>query len=254
MSVVRVGTTHEGQILRVTLARPKANVLDAEMVGQLRAMVATTVATGPLKLIVFSAEGKHFSFGAAVEEHLPGHVRTMIREFGDLFREIEALGVPTAAVVRGQCLGGGFELATAAGRVFCDETAHFALPEVVLGVFPPVAAVMLPWRLRGPDVARLMLGGKGVTGREAVRIGLADECTDNPELALETWFDTELAAHSAVAIRMAWRALRRPMRRALDIDLPAVEAQYLEELMACRDPGEGLHAFLDKRSPSWEHR
>lgn len=254
MSAVRVVATHEGQVLRVTLARPKANVLDAEMVGQIRAMAASTVAAGPLKLIVFAGEGRHFSFGAAVDEHLPGKVARMIGEFGEMFREIEALGVPTAAVVRGQCLGGGFELATGAGRVFCDATAHFALPEVVLGVFPPVAAVMLPWRVRGPDAARLMIGGRGVDGPEAVRIGLADVLAEDPELALEEWFEHELAPHSAVAIRMAWQALRRPIRRALDVDLPAVEQLYLQDLMACRDPAEGLHAFLDKRSPHWEHR
>ncbi|MDP2316426.1 MAG: enoyl-CoA hydratase/isomerase family protein [Pseudomonadota bacterium] len=251
---LRATTERDGQLVRLLLDRPKANVLDAELVGALRDAIRSLDRDGPIKLLVFEGAGSHFSFGASVPEHLPGQVRGMLAAFHALFREIEAVGVPTAAIVRGQCLGGGFELATACGHVVCDPTARFALPEITLGVFPPVAAATLSWRVPGAVVTRLVLSGEVVPGPEAVRIGLADACADDAEVAMQAWFDRVLAPRSAVALRFAWRAARRPMTRLLTDELAAVEALYLDELMACRDPVIGLDAFLAKTPPTWEHR
>lgn len=254
MSPLLTTVEREGQRVRLTLNRPKANVLDAEMVGALRTAVRGLAAVGPLKLLVIEGAGAHFSFGASVAEHLPEQVRPMLEGFHALFREIEALGVPTAALVRGQCLGGGFELATACGLVLCDPTARFALPEITLGVFPPVAAATLAYRVPGAVATRLILSGEVVSGSEAARIGLADQCVDDPGAALEEWFERFMAPRSAPALRHAWRAARRSFARQLHTELSAVEALYLDELMACRDPVIGLRAFLDKTPPRWEHR
>lgn len=251
---VRLEVERDGAVARLVLARPKANILDAAMVGALRESLVGLERLRGLRLLVLAADGPHFSFGASVEEHLPGQVESMLAGFHAWFREVEALGVPTAAVVRGQCLGGGFELATACGRVYCDPTARFAVPEIKLGVFPPVAAVLLPWRVRGPEATRLLLSGAPVDGEEATRLGVADVCSEDPEAALWRWYDDALAPLSAVAVRMAWRAHRRPVVRALTEDLPAVERLYLEELMAFGDPVRGLTAFLAKTPPHWEHR
>lgn len=210
-----VGHEAGGAIVRLTLARPKANVLDGAMVHALREVIRAIRPLGPLKLVVLDAEGPHFSFGASVEEHLPERVAAMLHGFHALFRELELVGVPTASVVRGQCLGGGFEWATFAGRVFCDASARFAVPEIKLGVFPPVAAVMLPWRTRGPEAARLILSGRTIDGAEAVSLGVADVLAEDPNAAMLAWYEAELAPLSAVAVRCAWRALRRPLAHAL---------------------------------------
>lgn len=254
MTPIRLEHEAAGQIARLTLARPKANVLDAPMVHALREAVRSIRPMGPLKLLVIDAEGPHFSFGASVEEHLPDRVSGMLHGFHALFRDIEALGLPTASVVRGQCLGGGFELATFAGRVFCDRSARFAVPEVKLGVFPPVAAITLPWRLRGPEAMRLILSGRTVEAPEALTLGLADDLSDDANAALMAWFEADLAPHSAVAVRCAWRALRRPMAALLGDELAAVEHSYLDDLMGHADPVEGLKSFLERRAPVWGHR
>lgn len=254
MSCVGRHAERDGQVLRLVLDRPKANILDAEMVGALLDAVHHTRAEGPLKLIVIEGAGSHFSFGASVAEHLPGHARAMLTAFHRLFRDLEALGVPTAAVVRGQCLGGGFELATTCGRVVCDPSARFALPEITLGVFPPVAAATLAWRVPGAVATRLILSGEVVTGPDAARIGLADECADDPNAALDAWFERALAPRSAAAVRFAWRAARRPLAMQLGDELATIEHLYLDGLMRCRDPEIGLTAFLDRTPPAWEHR
>lgn len=254
MSPLQVTTERGGELLRLRLDRPKANVLDAALVGALRDEVAAIGVPGRLKLLLFEGAGSHFSFGASVAERLPGKMRGMLTAFHALFREIEALGIPTAAIVRGQCLGGGFELATSCGYVVCDPTARFALPEIRLGVFPPVAAATLSWRVPGAVATRLLLSGEVVTGAEAVRIGLAEACSDDPEATLAAWFDATLAPRSAPALRFAWRAARRPLTRLLQDELPALEALYLDELMGCRDPVIGLEAFVERRRPTWEHQ
>ncbi len=161
--------------------------------------------------------------------------------------------MPTAAVVRGQCLGGAFELALWCGVVFAEPSARFGVPETKLGVFPPVAAVVLPWRVTGARATQLILTGETVEAGAAAAMGLVDVCEADAEAALQDWFDAHLAAKSAVAVRAAWRASRLRLAAALANDLPLLEAQYLRDLMAHRDPVEGLKAFLERRTPVWTH-
>ena len=137
--------------------------------------------------------------------------------------------------------------------VFAEPSARFGVPETRLGVFPPVAAIALPWRVSGARSTQLMLSGETLEAREAAASGLVDSCTDEPEAALQRWFDDQLAGKSAVALRAAWRASRRLLARWLAEELPALETQYLKDLMAHRDPVEGLTAFLERRPAVWSH-
>lgn len=253
MSSVHTHLEHDGQVARLVLARPKANVLDAEMIGDLRDALRHLDTRGALKLVVLDHEGPSFSFGASIEEHAPDRVAEMLRGFHDLLRAIEGAGVPTASVIHGQCLGGGLELALVTGRIFVDPTARLGLPEIKLGVFPPAGAVLLPLRVGTAAAVDLVLSGASIPGEVAKATGLVDHFSPDPRACCTGWFTEKLAPLSAVAVRQAWRAVRRPVVRALEVDLPAVERQYLEDLMAHRDPAEGLGAFLDKRQPIWAH-
>ena len=251
---VRHQVLREGEIHRLVLDRPKGNVLDLEMIRALRSDLADVSAdSGNAKLVVFEGAGDHFSFGASVPEHLPGKVGELLPAFHGLFRDVEALGIPTAAVVRGQCLGGGFELALWCGRVFAETTARLGVPETRLGVFPPVATIALPWRVSGAAATQLILSGEVLEARAAAERGVVDACVPDAEAALQAWYDETLAGKSAVAVRAAWRAARLPMAEALERVLPRLEKQYLEGLMAHRDPSEGLEAFLARRAPVWTH-
>jgi cyclohexa-1,5-dienecarbonyl-CoA hydratase len=249
---LRCTREHEGRLVRLVLDRPKGNVLDMEMVGALRSELARIAggAASP-KLIVIEGAGPNFSFGASVAEHLPDKVGAMLPAFHRLFRDLESLGIPTAAVVRGQCLGGAFELAIWCGMVFCDPGSKFAVPETGLAVFPPVAALALPWRVRGARATQLILSGETLDGASAHREGIADDCSEDPEAALQGWFSSRLEPKSSVALRAAWKASRLPLARALERDLPVLEDLYLRDLMSHRDPVEGITAFLERRSPVW---
>jgi cyclohexa-1,5-dienecarbonyl-CoA hydratase len=253
-SPIRCGAEHSGEIQRILLDRPKANVLDLEMISAIRARLCELAKSpGPLKLVVFEGAGEHFSFGASVQEHLPDRVGELLPAFHGLFRDLEALGAPTAAVVRGQCLGGAFELALWCGTVFGDASARFGVPETRLGVFPPVAAIALPWRVTGAKASQLIVSGDTFDAQCAAAWGLIDGCNHDVEAALQRWYEERLAGKSAVAVRAAWRASRRLLAASLEKDLPVLEAQYLNDLMSHRDPVEGLTAFLERRAPVWSH-
>jgi len=202
-------------------------------------------------LLVFEGEGKHFSFGVSVPEHLPDQVAKMLADFHALFRELEALARPTAALVRGQCLGGGLELALFCGRVLAEPSARFAVPEVKLGVFPPMGALLLPWRVAGARATAMIVGGETVDAEQALKIGLIDSCDDDAEAALSAYYEAEIAPKSPVGLRYAWRAARMPLTDRLERDLPRLERIYLDELMKHHDPVEGLEAFIERREPLW---
>ena len=102
-----------------------------------------------LKLVVLRGAGGNFSFGASVEEHRKDQAPAMLAGFHRFIRRLSAYPVPTAALVEGNCLGGGFEVAICCHFLLATAGARFACPEIKLGVFPPVLATLGPHRFGG---------------------------------------------------------------------------------------------------------
>jgi len=236
----------------ITLNAPKANILDAHMIERIGAALDEYAELATLKLIAFEGAGKHFCFGASVAEHRAENAADMLTSFHGLFRRLASLAVPTAAIVRGQCLGGGLELASFCSWIFASESAHFGQPEIKLAVFPPMASILLPWRLGGGAGIDLCVSGRSIDAAEALRLGLLRDVSEDPSAAFESFFAKELAGLSATSLRIAERAARLPLARALREDLPQLEKLYLEELMHTHDANEGIAAFLEKRAPKYE--
>jgi len=253
MSSLKFSFEHDGQVARVTLAAPKANIIDQAMMTALATAFDDLRNRPPLKVVILTAEGPHFSFGASVQEHLPEQVRSMLSRFGRLLDQMLDLPAVTVAAVRGQCLGGGFELALACDFIVAEEGAAFACPEIKLAVFPPAAAVLLPVRIGASRATELVLTGAAWNAAQATEAGLTVRTAPPGQLEVtaETWIRDHFLTLSPVALRYAVRAARLPLRRALREDLPQVERMYLDELMAEADAVEGLRAFMEKRPPRW---
>jgi cyclohexa-1,5-dienecarbonyl-CoA hydratase len=254
MSNLKVSFEHNGQLARVVLAAPKANIVDQAMMKALAAAFDDLRNRSQLKVMILAAEGPHFSFGASVQEHLPEHVRTMLPQFSRLLAQMLELPAVTIAAVRGQCLGAGFELALTCDFIVAEEGAAFACPEIKLAVFPPAAAVLLPVRIGASRAAELVLTGAAWNAAQAVEAGLIVRTAPQGKLeaTVETWITDHFLSRSPVALRYAVRASRLPLRRALQEDLPQIERMYLHELMAESDALEGLRAFMEKREPRWQ--
>jgi cyclohexa-1,5-dienecarbonyl-CoA hydratase len=164
-----------------------------------------------------------------------------------------AVPAPTAAIVRGRCLGGGFEVALACDFIFAGATAILGVPEITLGVFPPAAAALLPIRVGVPRATHAVLTGCTVPVDKWMASGLIELVAPPQELdaAVGHWFDAHLAPRSAAALRCAAWAARATTRRQVDAVLPELERFYLDTLMKTKDAVEGIAAFLGKRQPVW---
>jgi len=254
MNRLKLSFEHDGQVACVALAAPKANIVDQAMMAALLAAFDDLRNRPPLKVMILTAEGPHFSFGASVQEHLPEHVRTMLSQFSGLLGQMLELPAVTIAAVRGQCLGGGFELALACDFIVAEEGAAFACPEIKLAVFPPAAAVLLPARIGASRAAELVLTGATWNVAQAAEAGLIVRTAPQGQLeaTVETWIRDNFLSRSPVALRYGIRAARLPLRRALQEGLPQLERMYLDELMAEPDAVEGLRAFMEKREPVWQ--
>jgi cyclohexa-1,5-dienecarbonyl-CoA hydratase len=253
-SPLRIWFEREGRLLRLRLARPKANIVDAEMIAALIDALDQHLDNRAIGAVLLDAEGPHFSFGASVEEHLPEACAGMLAALHQLILKLVSAPVPTLCAIRGQCLGGGLEVALACGRLFAATDAALGQPEIKIGVFAPAASCLLPGRVGQSAAEDLLYTGRSVSGDEALALGLVDDLSDDPEAAALAWFDQHLAGLSASSLRHAVTAVRRPVVERLALDLARVETLYLENLMITRDAVEGLQAFIDKRKPGWEHR
>jgi len=243
-----------GALLRLTLARPKANIVDAAMIAALSEALVAHAGTATLRGVLLDAEGPHFSFGASVEEHLPATCGAMLASLHALVLAMVEFPAPILVAVRGQCLGGGLEVAMAGGLIFAAPDAQLGQPEMKLGVFAPAASVLLPFRVNAAAAEDLLLSGRSVDATEAYAMGLVHAIADDPTAAALAWFDAHLAGKSAASLRFALRAARQGRVEAIRAGLAAVEKLYLQGLMNTRDANEGLAAFLARRPPAWEHQ
>lgn len=251
---LRVWFEAEGHLLRLRLSRPKANLIDAAMIASLDTALAEHLGNAGLGAVLIDAEGPHFSFGASVEEHLPGQCAAMLRSIHGLIVRLVESPMPVLVAVRGQCLGGGLELALAGHLVFVAPDAALGQPELKLGVFAPAASCLLPEIVGHRRAIDLLLSGRSVTGAEAVAIGMAHEAAADPERAALEYFDEHLKAKSASSLRLAVKAARFDYAARVKTKIAAVERMYLDELMQTHDAVEGLEAFLGKRAAQWQHR
>ena len=251
MTSVPVDTTVTDGIGHVTVNHPPLNILTRAVLGGLRDTFTSLAANRDLRVLVLSAKGKHFSAGADVGEHLPPDFREMISEFLDTVAAIEAFPLPVIAAVKGRCLGGGFELIQVADIVIAGDGASFGQPEILLGVFPPAACVILPERCAHGDAAEILFTGDPVSAADAHRIGLVQRVVPDDRIEQEALALAErIARHSAAALRLTKRALKRTRHTEFD----AIGSLYVDELMATQDALEGLEAFHEKRTPVWSHQ
>jgi cyclohexa-1,5-dienecarbonyl-CoA hydratase len=244
----------DGALLRLRLSRPKANIVDTAMIAALHGALLAYRSQSQLRGVLLDAEGPHFSFGASVEEHLPAGCAEMLASLHALIITMLEFPAPILVAVRGQCLGGGLEVALAGSQIFASSDAQFGQPEMKLGVFAPAASVLLPYRLNQPAAEDLLFSGRSIDSHEALRLGLVQVVFDDPETAALAYFTSHLADKSAAALACALAAARAGMLRDVRHRLAEVEKLYLDRLMQTRDANEGLVAFLAKRKPHWEHR
>ena len=242
-------------VARITLARPKHNVFDIDMMNELNGHLEMLLTDQALKCVVFFADGPSWCAGVEVADHKPDMVDEMIAAFNRIFELIEQFEVPLIAAVHGACLGGGMELAIACDMVVASEKAVFGQPEIKLGFFPPYAAIRLP-QLIGPAKAiEVCTTGKRYSAAEAVSMGFVTKAVDPDQFdeAVEKLI-AEIQYNSPLIIRLNKRAVRQHLGLDFDKALAGVSDLFLNTLMKTEDTLEGICSFEEKRRPAWKNK
>ena len=236
------------------MAKPNANLIDVAMTEAVNAALASHENDPHLRAVLLDHDGPHFSYGASIPEHMPEPCAAMLRGMHTMVLRLVAYPLPVLVAIRGWCLGGGLEFATAGHLLFAAPDAKLGQPEIKLGVFAPAASCLLPARIGQAKADEMLFSGRTVEADEALAIGLVNLVAANPEAAALDWFDGHLAPHSASALRRAVHASRRDTVQRIRDKIGWVERYYLDDLMRLEDPIEGLTAFMTKRKPVWKDR
>ncbi len=242
-------------LARVTLDRPPLNVLTTSMLADLATALGRAAADPAVRVIRIDAEGKAFSAGVDVFDHLEDRLPPMMTALFDLFAAFEEVPQPVVAAVHAAALGGGLEVVLGCDLVVASERATFGQPEIKLGLFAPPASVLLPRRVGFGPAAGLLLTGKTIGAAEARAIGLVQDVFPVDEFEGRTaGFVDALLALSGPALRCAKRAIRESAGRTVPAAHARVHDLYMNELMTTDDAHEGLRAFVEKRPPVWKHQ
>lgn len=256
---ITVALDEDAGVLSITLRSGKGNIVNMAMMSEIRAALDAHEKNQSLRLVLLEGGDSNFSYGAAIEEHTRDRIAEMLPAFHAFIRHVALYPIPIAALVRGRCLGGAFELVLACHFVFATKSAKFACPEIKLGVFPPVLAALGPARLPQPVVDRLVLTGAEMDAVEGARLGfvaaIVGESDGNGRDDVLAWYRSTLAPLSASSLRHAVRVVRRAGGIADRIGAPLdlAERLYLDELCATHDGHEGITAFMQQRKPAWRH-
>jgi enoyl-CoA hydratase/carnithine racemase len=174
-----------GSVGSIVLANPPYNRIDTVYPVALRDAVHEA-SESDIRVLVVRAEGPNFSLGGEVRDW-PGKdlnwFRTFVAEVNLSYRAIEALRVPTVAVVQGLAFGGGFELALACDFLVAAESAVLCCVEVTTGMLPIAGALQrLAERVGRGRASRYAMLGEPIGGREAGSLGIATHVAAEAEL------------------------------------------------------------------------
>jgi cyclohexa-1,5-dienecarbonyl-CoA hydratase len=245
----------ENAVARATLDRPEHNLLNERMLVELAAGINSVAEKHEVKLIVLNSAGKTFSGGIELGEYTARRVFQLVDAFHVAFAAMLDTAKPLLVVVNGPAFGGGAELAALGDLVIATPKAKFAQPEIKLGVFPPLAAAILP-NILGPKVAsELVLTGETMTAERARELGLVNWLVPENELAKKVEeVVAKVTAQSGPVLTMAKKAILGAMGQPLRDGVRNSMKVFLNELADLEDSQEGLRALVEKRAPQWKNR
>jgi cyclohexa-1,5-dienecarbonyl-CoA hydratase len=247
-----------GTVAHLTMNRPKQNIMNIEMLKEMARAVESLNARDDVRLILLDAAPEcagYFSMGVGAEGYTSQLVFQMMDAFHNVFRAMIEISKPVLAVVDGVASGAGSELAAFCDLVIATEYAQFRQPEIKLGVFPPLGAVVYP-RVIGPKRAmELLLTGEPINAQQALVMGLVNRVV--PRAALKETVDTlvkRISDQSGPVLQLLKRVIFEGTWRPFDEALKLSQNIYLNQLFELEDSQEGLRALVEKRKPVWKNK
>ncbi|MBF8223965.1 enoyl-CoA hydratase-related protein [Halomonas sp. 328] len=257
MSEQLIEVVDQAGIVTLTINRPQAlNALNSAVLSELDRLLDELQAREDLRAVLITGAGeKAFVAGADIAEmraKTPEQARRFARQALATFKRLEALPVPTVALVNGFCLGGGCELALACDWAVASDNAIFGQPEVLLGVIPGFGGTQRLPRRVGPAMALdLCTTGRKIDAAEALRIGLVNRVMAQSELpAYVAELTQQLGGNGPASVRAAKQAIHDGMDQDLESAL-ALETSLFALCFAGDEQREGMSAFVEKRKPNF---
>ena len=260
MDVESIQIERNGGVGWIWLNRPEVhNAFDAQLVAALTIALRSLTEEAEIRAVVLAARGKSFCAGARVqwmqqqgaasaEENVAD-----ARKLAALFHALAKCPKPTIARVQGAALGGGVGLVAACDVAISASTATFATSEVRLGLIPSIISPYVVRAVGERQARRLFLTAERINAAHAERIGLLHMVAEPDALdeRVEEILEAILAGApeaQAEAKRLVDAVANQPVTAALVEDT----VQRIARRRADPEAGEGLAAFLEKRSPAWK--
>jgi len=252
---VNIEYENKSGVARITLNHPPLNVLDIATMKEIVDATEQSQKDPAVKLLVVAARGKAFSGGVDVADHTPDKVDDMTEVFHKMCTSLLKYPQPTVAILNGHALGGGCELAISCDMIVASESARIGQPEIKLGVFPPIAAIVMPRLIGRKKAMELILTGDVISAAEAYRLGLVNYVVpvDKLEETANNLID-KMSGLSGIVMKYTKQACYAGLDQDYDSVLKKVEDIYLHKLMATNDAVEGLKSFMEKRQPEWKNQ
>jgi cyclohexa-1,5-dienecarbonyl-CoA hydratase len=245
----------DGAVARFTLNHPEHNLLNEAMLRELADGIGKVAENSAVKVIVLDAAGKVFCGGVDIGEYTADRAFSMLDAFHSACIAMVEAAQPVVVVVDGPAIGGGAELVAYGDLVVATPRARFALPEITIGMFPPLASTMFPHIIGPKRALELILTGEAITAERARDLGLVNRLV--PEAQLQTAVNelvAKISAQSGAVLGMAKKAVLGGMGISLRDALRNSMSIFLNELYHTEDSQEGLRALLEKRKPQWKNR
>jgi enoyl-CoA hydratase len=246
------------ELALITLDRPAAlNALSFALMRELGTALDEVAASDARCLLITGAGDRAFCAGADITE-LMGRSQEAIREGAAsgqmIMAKLDALPIPSIALVNGYAFGGGLELALACTFRIATPSARLGLPEIKLGLIPGYGGTQRLPRLIGEARAlELILTGRAVPAQEALAIGLVNRIADGDLIEAGKSYAREMTGYSLRALALARDAVQRGLQTTLREGL-AIEADLNTLAFETDDATEGMAAFLEKRKPVFRDR
>ncbi|MFO7884705.1 MAG: enoyl-CoA hydratase/isomerase family protein [Desulfobacteraceae bacterium] len=248
-----IHVAQKDQVATVTLNRPeKLNALSPEMISELEETFKRLGDTPDIRTVVLTGAGNNFCAGVDVKgrEYNPLNSREFLKKFNTMLKTIEMIPQPTIAMIRGNAVSGGLELALACTFRIAAETSVLGLPEIKLGLVVAGGATYRLPRLVGFGRAMEMcLMGESITGKQARECRLVNYAVEESQLEDKT---REIAQKLAGSPPIAVSLVKDAMYSAA---APHVDTTALMEILSAsvnhytEDKKEGIKAFFEKRAP-----
>jgi len=244
-------------IARITLNRPeKHNAFDGDMIQSINNILEEWQGKESIKCLVINANGKNFSAGADLnwmKETLSlTYDENVIdaKKLARLMRQIYDFKTPVITLVQGLAYGGALGIVTASDIAFCTTDAKFCFSEVKIGLIPAVISPYVIKAIGEKNALRYMLSADFINAEKALDLGIVQSVVSELNDEASKFIKT-LLKNSPAALKSCKSLIKSVVSQLNNPEIDNFTSQSIAQIRVSKEGQEGLHAFFEKRKPSW---